>query len=160
MQEVTNFSRFYTLLRHIRLSNDEEREEFKRNAVSQFTGGRTESLREIRKDEYAALCSALENLTGKEQAYKELKRHRSIVLKLMQELGIETTDWARVDSFCQHPRIAGKPFRMIDTEELETLAVKLRSIKRKGGVKPQPTQQEQKNAITYICVPLTGMVES
>ena len=56
-------------------------------------------------------------------------------LKLMQKLGIDTTDWNRVNAFCQDGRIAGKQFRDITSEELEQLAKKLRSIERKGGIR-------------------------
>lgn len=67
----------------------------------------------------------------------ELRYRRSVCLNLMQKLGIDTADWARINDFCRHPRIAGKPFARITTEELEQLAVKLRGIQRKGGLKPK-----------------------
>lgn len=50
-------------------------------------------------------------------------------------MGIDTSDWARVNDFCRNPRIAGKAFSQISSDELEQLAVKLRSIRRKGGLK-------------------------
>ncbi len=49
----------------------------------------------------------------------------SVGLKLMQQLGIETTDWNRVNEFCNNPRIAGKPLVQVSTAELEQLAIKL-----------------------------------
>lgn len=55
----------------------------------------------------------------------------------MQELGIDTKDWNRINEFCRHPRIAGKDFALITISELEQLSVKLRAIKRKGGLKQQ-----------------------
>lgn len=61
----------------------------------------------------------------------------------MQQLGIDTTDWNRVDRFCSDTRIAGKAFRHISIDELEALAVKLRTIARKGGLKAHPQQPEQ-----------------
>ena len=61
----------------------------------------------------------------------------------MQQLGIDTTDWARVDNFCSHPRIAGKPFARITFDELPTLQKKLRTIARKGGLKPIETTVKQ-----------------
>jgi hypothetical protein len=54
----------------------------------------------------------------------------------MQKLGIDTSDWARINDFCSNPRIVGKAFRQITVDELDELAVKLRSIQRKGGLKP------------------------
>ena len=49
-------------------------------------------------------------------------------------VGIDTTDWNRVNEFCNNPRIAGKPFVQVSTAELEQLAIKLRAIQRKGGL--------------------------
>lgn len=167
MQEVTNFARFYGLLRYLSFGDNDQREEFKKSVVSQYTNGRTESLREIRRIEYDTLCSALEDLTGmntrekiRQARYAELKRRRSVCLKLMQRLGVDTTDWARVDNFCMHPRLAGKPFRKIDTEELEALAVKLRTIERKSGLKPQPRWKEQKSATSFVYIPIGNIAES
>ncbi len=136
-QEVTNFARFYALFNKVPYYGD--REEFKRAIVRQYTWNRTESLREMTRDEYNACCDALERLTGQDEWRKklreELRSRRSTCLKLMQQLGVDTTDWARVNDFCRHPRIAGKPFAQIDIEGLEQLAVKLRTIERKGGLK-------------------------
>ena len=138
-QEVTNFSRFYALL--IKLPYAGDREELKKSLVLQYTRRRTESLREMTRNEYDSCCAALERLSGEEErrrrSHDELRRHRSVCLKLMQQLGLDTTDWARVNDFCRHPRIAGKPFARITDEELARLAVKLRSILRKGGLREQ-----------------------
>lgn len=137
-QEITNFARFYASFN--RLPYDGDREEFKKSIVMQYTWNRTDSLREMTSKEYGACCSALEKLAGQDEwrqkMREELRRRRSVCLKLMQRLGIDTSDWARVNDFCRHPRIAGKPFAHINAEELEGLAVKLRSIQRKGGLRP------------------------
>ena len=137
-QEVTNFARFYTLFNKLPCTGD--REEFKKSIVLQYTWNRTDSLREMTREEYGACCSALEKLAGQDEwrrkMREELRYRRSVCLKLMQKLGIDTSDWARINDFCRHPRIAGKPFARITTEELEQLAVKLRGIQRKGGLKP------------------------
>lgn len=73
----------------------------------------------------------------------------------MQELEVDTTDWAQINDFCRHPRIAGKAFGQLSIEELMELATKLRSIKRKGWQRkkehpeqtPAPTPTER---ITYL----------
>lgn len=134
-QEVTNFSRFYASFN--KLPSTGNREELKKQIVLQYTWDRTESLREMTMKEYEACCSGLEKLTGQDELRQklreELRRKRSVCLKLMQQLGIDTTDWNRVNTFCSNPRIAGKPFAQISTSELEQLAIKLRTIKRKGG---------------------------
>lgn len=131
-QEVENFARFYALLKKMPGADKEE-------LVWQFTDGRTKSLREIRSAEYERMCREMERVAGyderREAWRQELRRRRSVCLKLMQKMGIDTSDWARVNDFCRDARIAGKEFAKISSEELEALAVKLRSIKRKGGLK-------------------------
>lgn len=139
-QEITNFARFYTLFNKIPCSGD--REDIKKEMVSNATLGRTDSLREVTRREYQDLCDALEKVCppsaeekAREAAREELRRRRSVCLKLMQKLGIDTTDWTRVNAFCRDGRIAGKEFRFIDSLELEQLSKKLRSIERKGGIR-------------------------
>lgn len=143
-QEVTNFARFYASFNQLPYSGD--REEFKKQIVRQYTWNRTESLRNMTVKEYTACCEGLEKLTGRKD---ELKKKRSQCLRLMQQLGIDTTDWARINNFCQHPRIARKPFARITLDELESLSVKLRSIQRKGGLQ-QKKDIQQPGGITYI----------
>lgn len=142
-QEVTNFARFYALFNKLPRTGD--REEFKKSIVLQYTWNRTDSLKEMTSKEYEACCCALEKLTGQDEwrqkLREDLRRKRSVCLKLMQKLGIDTSDWARINDFCSNPRIAGKAFRQITVDELEELAVKLRSIQRKGGLKPRKEKQ-------------------
>ncbi len=136
-QEVTNFGRFYATFNKIPYSGD--REDLKKEMVEKVTLGRTGSLREVTKREYQDLCEGLEKIYPanriKELAREELRWQRSICLRLMQKLGIDTTDWNRINAFCQDGRIAGKQFRDITSEELEQLTKKLRSIERKGGLR-------------------------
>lgn len=107
--------------------------------------------------EYETMCVSLEEQTGWKS---ELKKKRSLCLKLMQQLGIDTSDWARVDNFCQHPRLAGKPFRKISIEELQGLAVKLRTIKQKGGLKEPAQQEKQRISSTIVYIPIGNMAEN
>lgn len=127
-----NYARFYVLLNRL---PTEDRDELKASLVSQYTGGRTESIREMTNKEYDALCDAMQQMDksykAREVYREELRRKRSAVLKLMQKQGIDTTDWNRVDAYCENPRIAGKKFIKLTTEELETVAIKLRIIGRK-----------------------------
>lgn len=58
----------------------------------------------------------------------------------MQKHGIDTTDWDRVDAYCLNPRIAGKKFIRLTTEELENVAIKLRIIQRKEREKNNSNQ--------------------
>lgn len=132
MQKVTNFRRFYALLKKMPGAD-------KQLLVYQHTNGRTDSLRELTAAEYRALCDDMERATGYDEVRRALREERrscrSVVLHLMQELGINTSDWDRVDAFCLDPRIAGKKFRPLSIDELEKLAVKLRTIQDKGGLK-------------------------
>ena len=144
-QEVTNFARFYAAFNQLPCSGD--REEMKRDLVRQWTWNRTESLREMTKEEYDSCCDAMEKMTG----YKdEQKFKRSLCLKLMQTLGIDTTDWTRINSFCKDGRIAGKVFARLTNEELDALATKLRSIQRKGGLKQKKEVKPSCAATYYI----------
>ena len=130
MKKGFNYARFYTLLKKMPGADKE-------TLVEQYTNGRTTHLRETTQQEYNKMCRDMEQVAGYDERMSdirmELRRKRSVCLKLMQQLGIDTTDWNRVDNFCLHPRIAGKPFRQISIEELEALSVKLRAIKRKEG---------------------------
>ena len=128
---VQNYHRFYASLNRLPGGNTED---MKETLVSSFTDGRTTSLKEMTQKEYNAMCASLEERTGMKE---QLKKKRSLCLKLMQKAGIDTTDWQRVNAFCEDPRIAGKVFARLTSEELEKLSVKLRSIQRKGGLKPK-----------------------
>ena len=81
------------------------------------------------------------NAEGEQKLRQMMRRKRSLCLNLMQKLGIDTSDWARINDFCSNPRIVGKAFRQITVDELDELAVKLRSIQRKGGLKPKKEKQ-------------------
>lgn len=150
-QQVTNFGRFYSAFHKLTIHG--EPDEAKRQFVLQYTAGRTDSLKEMTRKEYTDLCIAIEGMNGTSD---ELKRRRSIALKLMQELEVDTTDWAQINDFCRHPRISGKAFGQLSIEELIELATKLRSIKRKGwqrkksepGEVPEPATGRQ--YMTYL----------
>jgi hypothetical protein len=152
-QEVTNFGRFFGVMKHITFEDKEDEEDYKRQLVSQYTGGRTDSLREITRREYEAMCEGLEKVcgTGREKYRMELRKHRSTVLHLMQKAGVDTTDWNRVNAFCKDKRISGKEFRLLNIEELDAVAVKLRVIRRKTS---------EKSVGTVGMVGMLGMVGS
>lgn len=154
-QEVTNFARFYASFNKLPYNGD--REEFKKSIVLQYTWNRTDSLREMTRLEYNTCCASIEKLAGvderRQRMQEELKYRRSVCLKLMQKMGIDTSDWARINDFCNNPRIAGKPFARISVEELEDLAVKLRSIRRKGGLKEKKKEEvKQPAAVSYVFI--------
>lgn len=134
--KTRNYARFYVLLNRMPTT---DREELKAGLIRQFSDGRTDSLKELTDKEYTALCDEMQRLIGGEKAREihreELRRKRSTVLHLMQKLGIDTSDWDRVNNYCLHPRIAGKEFRKLTTDELDVLAIKLRMIRRKDQEK-------------------------
>ena len=150
MREVSNYHRFYALLGRLYTV---DRDEAKESLVWSFTDGRTTHLREMTRQEYDAMCDSLEERTGwKEQ----LKKKRSLCLKLMQKAGIDTTDWQRINDFCRNPKIAGREFAQLGVKDLDALQVKLRAILGKGGLRslqplpippPQGGGEEQQGTI-------------
>lgn len=141
-QQVTNFGRFYTAVRALNPIGD--RDDVKRSIVFQYTNGRTDSLREMTRAEYDRCCEDLERKTGQKD---ELRKERSKTLKLMQKMGVDTTDWARVNAFCLDRRIAGKEFARIGAEEHPDLRRKLRSIEGKGGLGKHPAPAKRRVVI-------------
>ncbi len=134
MKRKRNYSRLYAIAK----AKGIDLEEFKEILVSQFTGGRTTSLREMTAAEYDDLCECLQ--TGKQAGestaeYKErLRRARSAVLNRLQRLGVDTADrtFAAVNRFCMNSRIIGKPFGLLSVEELQALIPKLEAILHKS----------------------------
>lgn len=140
MKRKRNYSRLYAIAK----AKGIDLEEHKEVLVSQFTKGRTSSLREMTPAEYEEMCECLQ--TGKQMGessaeYKErLRRARSAVLNRIQRLGVDTADrsFAPVNEFCLNSRIIGKPFGLLTVEELQALIPKLEAILRKPQtVKPQ-----------------------
>lgn len=160
MRGIDNYHRFYASLRRLPGGGGED---MKETLVSSFTDGRTTHLHEMTQNEYDALCASLEERTGWRE---RLRKKRSLCLKLMQQLGIDTTDWSRVNDFCRDPRVAGKVFAQLGVGDLDALQVKLRAIKGKGGLRPAMPRdaatesQHTRQEVTYICVPLVGMGQS
>lgn len=126
-----NYARFYGLLK---LMPGLDKDDLKEQLVNQWTKGRTSSLKEMTLAEYKAMC----NYLGKRfdnAGEVELRFHRSVCLKLIQKMGIDTTDWNAVNNLCLNNRIAGKRFGSLSTEELSKLSVKLRMILKKDEEK-------------------------
>lgn len=146
-KEINNYGRFWTAFNSLRIPGDTE--ENKRMFVSQFTNGRTDHLHEMTRGEYDRMCDAVEERSGRKA---ELRKQRSRTLRLMQQMGIDTTDWAKIDDFCRNPRIMGKVFRHITVDEHGALQRKLRAIMakdreaaRKRASEPKPAEQKTVN---------------
>ena len=132
-QQVTNFARFYSLLKQMPGGYDSE--ELKAIFVRNATHGRTDSLRELTWSEYYDCCRIMEEVIGMkpqiEAARNQLRRQRSVVLRLMQKIGVDTTDWTAINSYCLSKKIVGKVFRDLSCDELSELSIKLRMILKK-----------------------------
>ena len=128
-----NYGEFYGLLAKLPGVTDGQKEDF----VRQFTNGRTIHVSEMKVSEYRAMCASMRGRTSEGMTESalvaELKRRRSAVLKRMQQLGIDTTNWAHVDNFCMNKKIAGKRFAKLTKTELTDLIPKLESMLRKNG---------------------------
>lgn len=148
-QEITNFARFYAAF--ARLPHSGDREEFKRSIIHQYTWGRTDSLKEMSRQEYQACCAALEALSGMRD---DLRKARSRCLKLMQRVGVDTSSWERIDAFCTHPRIGSKPFARLSITQLDALSTKLHAIARKGGL--MGGKRETPSGDALICLLTSG----
>lgn len=135
-----NYGRFFAILK--RIPGNPDRDEI----ISQYTNGRTTSLKAMSYQEYVHMCDDLDS------KFKDSRtKARSAALKLMQQLGIDTTDWTRINAFCQDSRIAGQEFRSLSYEELQALQVKLRSIQRRGGLKPiRPRTEKHATQIVFL----------
>ena len=122
-KKIKNFGRFYVLARR---NPDMDKE----SLVSQFTGGRTVHLREMRPEEYCRMCDALEFGSGRgdrNAAYERLRHLRSSVLVRLGRLGVSTVDnWDGIDAFCMSERISGKKFRDLTADELQHVGEDLR----------------------------------
>ena len=147
-----NYRRFYALLNRLPVHD----EEMKERLVQQYTDGRTTRLREMTAAEYQAMCDALDRSLkdGWSIRREQLRKYRSAALTRMQRLGIDTSDWARINAFCRDPRIAGKEFAALSSEELDALTVKLRSIERHGGLKARQEQPQPTSTPRIIYVPV------
>ena len=77
--DMANYSRFYALLGKLPVHSEGMKEEF----VSQYTGGRTTSLRCMTAPEYDKMCDALEDSLSDRNM---LRASRSSALRLMQKL--------------------------------------------------------------------------
>lgn len=146
--KTRSYARFYALLK--RMPGD--REEIKRTLVERFSEGRTTSLREMRTEEYEAMCRVLEAEAAHpgrsmQEAEGELKRCRSSVLRRLQKIGIDTTDWGAVDAYCTQPRIAGKRFARLSIDELKALLPKLEAILHKRSAEKQQDPMTPKRIV-------------
>ena len=106
-------------------------EDTRRILIYELTDGRTSSTAGLTYAEAQYLAGYITGAAGTTLDDKALKRQRSAVLLRLQKIGIDTTDWNRVNAFLEDIRIAGKPFYKLDYEELTGLIPKLEAILKK-----------------------------
>lgn len=108
----------------------------KREILLRLTDGRTDTTKELTMKEAVYLCGYINGAKSESReltiSERELKKYRSAVLKRMQRIGVDTTDWGAVNAYCLSSRIAGKKFRELDVQELILLIPKLESILKKS----------------------------
>lgn len=123
MESKNDYKRFWALLREMPGAEKDE-------IVLQFTGGRTTHLHLMTADEYRRMLRMMDGIVRHDRR-ERLRRRRSMCLHLLQKIGVDTSDWARVNAYCMNPRIAGRPFSEVSAEGLSELSVKLRMILKK-----------------------------
>lgn len=145
-----NYSRFYALCK----AKGIDLEQYKDDLISQFTRGRTTSLKDMKDSEYDEMCDCIQSGRRQSESRDDYvlrrKKMRSAVLKRIQQLGVDTTDFDKVNAFCQNGRIAGKPFGMLTIEELESLIPKLEAILRKPKTQMVETRPVMRTFPIYI----------
>lgn len=137
-----NYSRFFAILKQLGIPSHE-----RDSIVWQYTDGKTARLSELSLWDYNRICIALE---AKSDNVRELRQSRSSVLRQMQKMGVDTTNWGRVDALCVDARLVGKVFARLSVPELKNLLVKLRAIQRKGGFTQNATNPPEEMVIYRV----------
>lgn len=139
------FDRFFALLAKMPGADKEE-------LVWNFSGMLTTSLREFYEknpEGYKRMIATMQLEVHKNSIppdIRDLKRLRSAVLTRIQQHGVDTTNWQRVNQFLQQPRIAGKRLYEMDEKALMALIHKLEMILKKDAEKRhQEIELAQKN---------------
>lgn len=110
-------------------------EETRRSMIRRLTDGRTDSTRDLTYSEAQYLAGYINGAKHENRdlsiGERAIKKQRSGVLKRIQLLGVDTTDWDCVNAFLCNPRIAGKPLCELSGDELQKLVPKLEAILKK-----------------------------
>lgn len=127
-----DYRQFWGLLREAHPDFDPK--EAKELIVESFSNGRTSSLKDLTDAEYQEVMTSLRMLIERGSKTIRKKKKRSALLHQLQLYGIDTTDWQKVDEFCQDKRIAGKTFRHMSISELESAILRMRVINEKKNI--------------------------
>ena len=136
MKTLTNVhARFYGLIKlfpHLT----------KEDVVWQYSGMMTTSLStfyEKRPGKYFAMINDLQTIangmkTPEQLASDVIKKLRSAILHRLQKHGVDTTNWSKVNSFLENPRIAGKRLYNMSEADMRAFIPKMESILSKDKI--------------------------
>lgn len=102
-----------------------------RNMLYVATGGRTDTAAGLSEGEAAYLAGYLQGSTPDDLVKRTIRRHRSGVLKCLTRLGVDTSDWDKVNAYLCQKKICGKKLYELSLDELAALRAKLEAIIRK-----------------------------
>lgn len=103
-----------------------------------------ERIRDLNEEQLDDLIQRLNNMTAnRRQAPEAMRKLRSTVLALLDDLGIKARDgdWKRVNQYLMLPRIAGKLLYEMNEAELKATAKKLRAILNKRRKEEQSSER-------------------
>lgn len=102
-------------------------DDYRKDIIHPYGVSSTADLSESQLDEL------IRKYTNRVDAPYEIRKERSVVIKLLQGLGIykNDDDWTRVNEYMMDSRICGKLLYELNVVELKALAVKLRAIENK-----------------------------
>ncbi len=140
-------ARFYGLLKHFPHMTKED-------LVWQYSGMLTTSLSDFYQKKpgaYYAMVSEMQKIANKMEAEKpkkdelppalaggqEIKKLRSAILHRLQKYGIDTTNWDKVNSFMENPRIAGKRLYSMSADEMHAFIAKMEVILGKDKIRSE-----------------------
>lgn len=107
----------------------------KEAVLSQFGVSRIRDLNALQLDELIDGLKMIEPVrnTNRPDTPPEIRRARSTVLGLLDDLGIKAkgSDWQRVNDYLMQPRIAGKRLDKMTEQELKDCAKRLRVVIKK-----------------------------
>jgi hypothetical protein len=128
--------KFHALLRELKIEKQKE---------SILEGYGVDSARDLSIESLRDAVSRLEQF--KEGANADVRRLRSVILTILQKLGIyqDNSSWPRVNEYLLQPKIAGKLLYKMSEEELVALRIKLNSILTKQEKKVSEERYLSKN---------------
>lgn len=132
-------ARFFGLLKQLPGQSKED-------LVWQYSNMMTDSVSEFFNRDpygYARMVNDLQQIANSMKKHEQpqqpakkttsaiTKQYRSAILKRLQKHGIDTTNWDRVNSFLENPRIAGKRLYEMTDQEMIDFIPKMESILKK-----------------------------